>query len=194
MLRKWSHKSEQKQSFGFVLVSLKTLVNRAPSCRYKHTLTTDSDVAVLPRSSGVHGVAPGSQTIVWVTTIVVPQVFISIPVGRDWKRGGKKEAGWEVNHNNWRGLPLLSISVIYSSICHGCVLVSVRKINVVVFSLLFGLERVYVRPFWVPPLALPSAFRLVDFAPIILSITIHTNFCQQRNNNYQNIVSTVSGI
>lgn len=35
-------------------------------------LTTHSDVAVLPRSLGIHGEAPGTKTIIRVTTVVVP--------------------------------------------------------------------------------------------------------------------------
>lgn len=55
-------------------------------------------------------------------------------------------------------------------------------------SLLFGLEVVFVRPCWVPSLALLAALCMVHFAPVILPITNHTDFCQQRNKIYWNIL------
>lgn len=56
-------------------------------------------------------------------------------------------------------------------------------------DLLFGLEVVFVRPCWVPSLTILAALCMVYFAPVILTITRHTNLCQHRHNIYQTFSS-----
>lgn len=48
------------------------------------------------------------------------------------------------------------------------------------WSLLFGLEVVFVRPCWVPSLALFTTLCMVHFALVIFPVTLHTDFCQQK--------------
>lgn len=46
-------------------------------------------------------------------------------------------------------------------------------------SLLLGLEVVFVRPCWVPSLALLATLGMVHFAPVIFPITRHTDFWKE---------------
>lgn len=47
--------------------------------RLHEALTAHRDVAVLPGSFGIHGVAPGTQAVIWISTVVVLQIFVPIP-------------------------------------------------------------------------------------------------------------------
>lgn len=70
------------------------------------------------------------------------------------------------------------------SICLGCVQHCLWERLVGDYqlcSLLFGLKVVFVRPGWVPSLALLATLCMVHFALVIFPIACHTNICQERN-------------
>ncbi len=64
------HKSEFKDYLVFSSLSTKPKPH-IWGIYSTYVLTTHSDVAVLPRSFGIHGVAPGTETIIRVSTVVV---------------------------------------------------------------------------------------------------------------------------